>query len=210
TLIKHYTSNLKNNINSIEITQEFANDCGLLLCNNYRNLEKINQKVREQQIQSLNKCNILFHKLSDNNDLICNECYKYQIMTKIENENPILSMNNNIQSFETYKSMNFPDDINILTTNLPYYKKIPNSIRMPLFELYNSILQMINLGDYKLDKKQLINGFKVWIMTNKVVLTKLNRGGSQTTKMMLNKIENIKRGKLLEEWKKLMVKAEIT
>jgi len=67
---------------------------------------------------------------------------------------------------------------------------------------------MIIQGDYDLDKQRIINGFKIWIMVNKIVLCKINRGGYQTTKIMLNKINNIKCGKLLEEWKHLLLKFE--
>src|SRR5690606_2265077 len=89
------------------------------------------------------------------------------------------------------------------------YKKIPNSIKLQLFELHNRIFKIIIQGDYKLDKKQIINGFKIWIMVNKIVLAKLNRGGNQTTKIMLNKINNINQGKLLNEWKQLLLRCEL-
>ena len=46
-------------------------------------------------------------------------------------------------------------------------------------------------------------------MVNKIVLTKLNRGGHQTTKLMLNKINNIKQGKLMDEWKQFLLKYTI-
>src|SRR5690606_16733613 len=133
----------------------------------------------------------------------------YQIQSKIEAENPILANDNFNQSFYAYNTMELPNDMDILSANLPLYKKIPSGIRMQLLELHNLIINMIVMGDAKLNKMQIINGFKIWIMANKIILTKLNRGGSQTNKIMLSKIANIKQGRLLHEWKQFLVKCEL-
>jgi len=77
-LYYNYTTKLINVINNIRVSQEFANDYGLMICNNYKNLENIDQHIREQQLKVINNRSIIYYKLNDSDSLICNECYKYR------------------------------------------------------------------------------------------------------------------------------------
>src|SRR5690606_35950912 len=87
--------------------------------------------------------------------------------------------------------------------------KIPGSIKLDLIKLYNKILALIILPDRNMNSFHLINGLKLWMMTNIIVLDKLKRGGIKTQKMMQRKINNILNGEIMNEWRKISNNSKI-
>src|SRR5690606_30117190 len=116
-------------------------DLGYNICANYKKLEIVDNNIREQQIEQQKKCNILYYKAEDNNQDICNECYKIMKIKNIENANEFLMVDSHNMTFSSYNTIQLPDELHILKINLPYYKRIPSGIKMQLFELYNNIFK---------------------------------------------------------------------
>src|SRR5690606_20355895 len=90
--------------------------------------------------------------------------------------------------------------------NMPSYRDLPVIIKRFYCEIINELLQLINDSVIKADTQLITNSLKIWIMVNKILLCKIERGGKRASDELLNRIKNIKRGKIMIEWEKLLIK----
>src|SRR5690606_3444405 len=98
-----------------------------------------------------------------------------------------------------------PDIKEILIINPQVYKRVPDTVKLELYQLYNNLFSLMIYVDNSNDNTHMINIFKMWIMINKIILYKLPRGGSSTSRIIKRKIYNINNGLLNDEWKKLCI-----
>ena len=74
---------------------------------------------------------------------------------------------------------------------MPTIKSLPKSFSLDYAELNTKIIRLINRGHDTCNTQVIVNGWKVWFMTNMIILRKKDRFGKRYGKLIKNIIVSI-------------------
>ena len=190
TLIKHYRERYW--LNPPDVTKRFIKAFGLQICATQMLSMKYDEDRVAHQQHIIDNCKVFTSM--DTHNSTCLECQKNTANIHFDQHKTQAS------SINDYAALDLPTFDEIFKVQLPTIKSLPKSFSLDYAELNTKIIRLINRGHDTCNTQVIINGWKVWFMTNMIILRKKDRFGKRYGKLIKNIIVSITNGGLLREW----------